>query len=127
MGVSDFRLPLRCEWDLRSFGILSSVEWQFLTDVLGQPLESILKGQVLQDGTDRLPRNYHSTLRKIPKERTSETWVTKHCNPVFGKKNPCVIMHIIMQKFLTFYFWPQQLHISNKRFCILLDIANSFL
>jgi len=27
MGIRDFRLPLRCDWDLRSLGILSSVEW----------------------------------------------------------------------------------------------------
>jgi len=31
--LRDFRLPPRCEWDLRSFGMLCSMEWWFLTDV----------------------------------------------------------------------------------------------
>jgi len=66
MGMRDFRLPLRCEWYLCSFGILSIVEGQFLTDVLGQPLGPILKGQVLQDETDRLSRNVGKKLPFYP-------------------------------------------------------------
>ena len=34
----DFRLKRRCKWDLRSPEVLRSVEWQYLTDVLGQPI-----------------------------------------------------------------------------------------
>jgi len=49
-----------------SFGILGSVEWQFLTDVLEQPLGSILKGQVLQDGTNSLPPNVSKKLPFYP-------------------------------------------------------------
>jgi hypothetical protein len=44
--------------DLRSSGILYSVEWQFFTDVSGHPIGPIFKGQevdflTLEDGTDR--------------------------------------------------------------------------
>jgi hypothetical protein len=65
-----------------------SLFWDFtqrrlslVTDVSGQPIGSIFKGQAvfldcltLEDAQDRLSRNvsnYQSTLRKIPKERKS--------------------------------------------------------
>lgn len=44
---------------LPSSGILRRVYWQFLTDVLGQPIGSILKGQEIQ------------TSRNMPQERRS--------------------------------------------------------
>jgi len=31
--IHDFRLPSRCKWDLRSSGLLHSVNWQLLTDM----------------------------------------------------------------------------------------------
>jgi len=44
--------------DFRSSGMLSSVFWQLLTDVSGQPIGPILKGQAVQeDGTDKLSLN----------------------------------------------------------------------
>jgi hypothetical protein len=58
--------------------ILHSIEWWFLTDISGQPVGSIFKGQAVQegDGTDRFSqksvRNYHSTLHRIPKENRSQ-------------------------------------------------------
>jgi len=67
-------------WDLCCFGILRSLEW-CCTDVSGQPVGHIFKGQSsyiawpLKMGPIRCfetsVRNYHSTLRKIPKERKS--------------------------------------------------------
>jgi hypothetical protein len=36
-SVGDFRLLPLCKRDLRSFGILHSVEWSFIADVLGEP------------------------------------------------------------------------------------------
>jgi hypothetical protein len=39
------RLPPRCWWDLRCSGILRNVEWSFCTDVSGQLLGTIFKGQ----------------------------------------------------------------------------------
>jgi len=39
------RIPPRCKLGLCSLGILSSVGWQFITDVSGQPIGSIFKGQ----------------------------------------------------------------------------------
>jgi len=74
------RLPRRCKWDLRSFGILHSVEWQFATDVSGQPIGPIFKGQAVQEecqehlGTQCVTRGYtlpplthHSALRRLAK------------------------------------------------------------
>jgi hypothetical protein len=46
------RLPLRCQWELGSFGILRSVEWPFRADVSGQPVGTIFKGQAVQDDDD---------------------------------------------------------------------------
>jgi hypothetical protein len=40
--MSDFRLPLRCRWYLRSSAILRSVEWQFRTDVSGQHINRLI-------------------------------------------------------------------------------------
>jgi len=70
---------------LRSFGILHSVERQFLTDVSGQATAHIFKSQTVYSWTDwplkMIPagwpktsvRNCHSTLRKIPEEGRSHT------------------------------------------------------
>jgi hypothetical protein len=53
---------------MRCFGILGSVQWQFLTDVSGQHIGSIFKGQ----GCPKTSAiNYHSTLCKIPEESRS--------------------------------------------------------
>jgi hypothetical protein len=61
-----FSLPPRCKWDLRSYRMLCSVHRQLVTDVLGQPIGPIFKGQAvqqildcltLQDGTDWLSWN----------------------------------------------------------------------
>jgi hypothetical protein len=61
----DFRLPLPCLRDLRSAGILRSVEWQSFTDVSGKHVGPIFKGQevqevhflTLEDGADTFFRN----------------------------------------------------------------------
>jgi hypothetical protein len=42
--VRDFWLPSRCELDLRSSGTLGSVVWWLVTDVFGQPIGPIFKG-----------------------------------------------------------------------------------
>jgi len=61
----NFRLLPRCKWGMGSFGILRGVEYVLLR--LLDPWS----------WTDRLTRNvgknYHSTLRKIPKERRSRS------------------------------------------------------
>jgi hypothetical protein len=48
--------------DLSSSGISHSVQWQIGTDVSGQSIGNILKGQAktLEDGTNRLSRNVGS-------------------------------------------------------------------
>jgi len=77
----------KCGLDLCSSGILDSVHWYFVTDVLGQPIGSHLQGQIgcpeklatLGDGIDRLSRNVcnkdQCMLHKIPKEQISHL----HC------------------------------------------------
>jgi hypothetical protein len=47
---------------MRSFGIVLSVEWQFITDVSGQPIVPFFKDKTLEDGTDRLSRNVGNNL-----------------------------------------------------------------
>jgi len=41
--MCDFRLRLRCQWDLRSSGILLNLKWQFLAEVVGQPVVPTFK------------------------------------------------------------------------------------
>lgn len=40
-----FRLPLLCKWDLRSSGILCSIEWQSRIEVSGLPIGPVFKGR----------------------------------------------------------------------------------
>ena len=65
---------------LISFGILSSVEWYFLTDESDQAVGLIFKGQAVREdclhvkfGTAGCPetsvRSYHSGLREVTKGR----------------------------------------------------------
>jgi hypothetical protein len=49
MGVPHFRIPPRRKRDLRSFGVLRSVEWFFRTDVSGQSVGPIVKGQAVHE------------------------------------------------------------------------------
>jgi len=43
LTVHNFRLSRRCKWKLRSFWVLRSVEWEFRTDVSGQPIGPTVK------------------------------------------------------------------------------------
>jgi len=74
-SMRDFRLPLRCQSNLRSFGTLRSVV-RFLAEVSAAPIEShrsvLRSAWPLKMGPMSCPEtsviNYHSTLRKIPKQ-----------------------------------------------------------
>jgi hypothetical protein len=66
--------------DLRSSGALSGVHWWSVTDVWGQHIGPIFKGQsvqlILEDGTpigcpEMSVTNYQSNLINIPEERKS--------------------------------------------------------
>jgi hypothetical protein len=46
--MRDFKLSLRCQWDLRHFGILLSLKLRFLAEVVGQPIDIKKKCKVLQ-------------------------------------------------------------------------------
>jgi hypothetical protein len=50
--------------DVRSSGILRSVQWQILTNVSEQPTSSFFKSLEIQE-----ERNYSCTLLNIPEER----------------------------------------------------------
>jgi hypothetical protein len=77
--LRSFKLPPECKWDFCSSEILRSVNWYLVTEVSGQPLGAIIKGQADQEfpffdrlalkfGTNMLRRNvgvYQSTLRNI--------------------------------------------------------------
>jgi hypothetical protein len=47
--MRDLRLPPWCAWDLRSFGILGSVEWKFLAEVSGLVGPDILSRNVSKE------------------------------------------------------------------------------
>ena len=71
-------------WNLRFSGMLRSIYLYYVTNVSGQPIGPIFKGQavqeecclILEDGTDRLSRNvvtyYKSTPCDIPEEWRSQ-------------------------------------------------------
>ena len=64
----NFRLVPRCKWDLRSSGVLLSIDW--VTDVSGQPIRPAFKGNLIPTGcpeTSLLPINsaYHPRRSKI--------------------------------------------------------------
>ena len=69
---------------MHSSGMLRSVDWQLVTDVSGQRIGPILKGQAVQEGCLTLEygpvccpetsvTKYNSTLRKNPEERRFQT------------------------------------------------------
>jgi len=49
-------------WDLCLSGMLCSIDWKFFTEVLGQPIGPIFKGQVVQETSES---NYQSALYNI--------------------------------------------------------------
>jgi hypothetical protein len=60
-------LPPRCRLDLRSSGILRSLQLWFCTDISEQPFGPIFKVQEVQDCSKTSVQNYHSTLPNIQK------------------------------------------------------------
>jgi len=88
--MRDFRLPPRGRWELHSSGILRSELWQFLTDVSGQPISPVFKGQESNMGPTGCPetsvRNYHYTLRNGPEKRSSQDnkMIQKYINPIIS-------------------------------------------
>jgi hypothetical protein len=67
--LTEFWLQQLRKWDLRSFCILRSVQWEFTADVSGQHTGSIFNGHAVflnyltvEDGTDRLSRNVGKKL-----------------------------------------------------------------
>ena len=75
--MRDFSVPPRYNWNLRSSGLLRSVDWWLITDC-----------QTPEDGTDRLYRNnYQNTMHDNPEEQMSQngsyykTVLNSHSNP----------------------------------------------
>ena len=69
-------------WDLRSCGILRSVELHFLTDVSGQPIGPSLNGQAAQEeSAETSVINCNSPLRGGSlHSRVVYTWINKDIN-----------------------------------------------
>lgn len=63
--MCNFRLLLQCKSDLHTFGIFCNVEWQFVADVLGQPIGPIIQLVCLKTSVI----NYYFTLHEIPEEQ----------------------------------------------------------
>jgi len=61
MRIRHFKLQPRSKRELRSFGLLRNGWWLFFTDVSGQPIGTIPKGQD-KDGKDGLSRNFGKEL-----------------------------------------------------------------
>jgi len=83
MFPRDFRLPSRHRLDLRSSGMLGTVQWQFGTKFrnnLSVPSSGAKKSNYTARPLKMVPivftetsvRNYHSTVRNIPQELTSQ-------------------------------------------------------
>ena len=47
--IRDFRLSSLYKWDFHSFEMLVSVCWSLITNVSGQPVGPIFKGQIVQE------------------------------------------------------------------------------
>jgi len=63
-SMCDFRLQPPCRSDLRSSRILLSVQWKLLTDVSGQPIGSVCKGQEI-----KIPKPLQMGTTVFPKRR----------------------------------------------------------
>jgi len=46
MYLCDFRFPPRCKWDSSLFWDVTQCDWYLVTEVSGQPIGFILKGEV---------------------------------------------------------------------------------
>jgi hypothetical protein len=71
--LPSFRLPLRCQSDLRSYGMLRTVDWLLVTEVSEQPL-GLFFCLTLQNVADKLYRNvgnYQSALLNLLEDRRS--------------------------------------------------------
>jgi hypothetical protein len=51
----DFRLPPQCNWGLHSAGMSHGVGWYLVTDILGQPVNSLFKSQAVHSSQAAWP------------------------------------------------------------------------
>lgn len=64
----------KCNQDLRSSGLLSSVCWYLLTNVSGQPIGPIFESQPVQEGCpETSTTNYQYTLCNVPERAKALT------------------------------------------------------
>jgi len=73
-SLRDIRLPPRNIWELRSSGLLRSEVWQFLNDISGHPIGTILRVRILESWgcSETSVINFHYSLRNNPEEGSSE-------------------------------------------------------
>ena len=58
-----FTHKVNYRWDLCLSGMLHSIDWKLVTEVSGQPIGPIFKGQVIQEMSET---NSQSVLHNIP-------------------------------------------------------------
>jgi hypothetical protein len=90
-----FSVPPLCKWDLHSSGMLRSTDWLLITDVSGQPICTIFKGQATWtskirpiDWLETSVPNYQPTLCNI-----AEEWRARNCGRLTTlrpKLKPCL-------------------------------------
>jgi hypothetical protein len=49
ISLCAFSLLLQCKWDLYSSGMLCSIDWQFVSDILGQPIIPTFRPSTMLD------------------------------------------------------------------------------
>ena len=92
--IGDLMLPPGSLWELRFSGLLRSEQWQLFTDVSGQRIGPVFRGQqYLADETNRFSRNvcknYHYSLRNNLEERGSHASISWVMGALFlGIKRP---------------------------------------
>ena len=84
--IRGFRLPPRFWWDLRFYGILRSVEWWSFTDVSGQRVGPIFKGQEVQ-GEKNTPEERRSQQCVFSLETTIRTLLYREIIVGYLKNN----------------------------------------
>jgi hypothetical protein len=78
ISAFDFRLPPRCWWDQRSSGVLRSIVCQLFTDVSGQCIGLISKGQ--ESAFDAIDSISHP-VKTLPQDKLRKILI---CRPNTG-------------------------------------------
>jgi len=74
--MRNFRIPQRCQWDIRLSATLRSVIWYLVTDVWGQPIGPIPKSQAKRDESWIVwPQSYWFLSLNYMKQFPNTDWI----------------------------------------------------